>query len=219
LEVQQGKKEMKIHKVYLLTFPNGKKYCGYTSQDLKKRWNNGHGYEKCPLVYKAILKYGWDKVKKEIIFKSQNEEEALLKEKEIIKLFDLINPEKGYNLHEGGRPTGGAQFLTEEGRKKISEANKKRWADPEYKKMMSEKAKLHPPSKECIRKGIAAAAKANKGRTPTNAKQVIQLDKETLEIIKTFPSAMAASLEITGKKDGCTNILKVCKHQRNSAYG
>ena len=42
------------YKIYLLTFPNGKKYCGYTSQELEKRWNHGEGYKKCPLVYKAI---------------------------------------------------------------------------------------------------------------------------------------------------------------------
>ena len=42
--------DKKIYKVYLLTFPNNKKYCGYTSQELKNRWNNGRGYDKCPFL-------------------------------------------------------------------------------------------------------------------------------------------------------------------------
>lgn len=45
---------IKKYKIYLLIFPNGKQYCGYTSQTLNHRWDNGNGYKKCPLVYKAI---------------------------------------------------------------------------------------------------------------------------------------------------------------------
>ena len=61
---------MKKYKVYLFIFPNGKFYCGYTSQTLQRRWDNGNGYKKCPLVYKAIQKYGWDNITKKLIFDS-----------------------------------------------------------------------------------------------------------------------------------------------------
>lgn len=30
---------------------NGKVYIGQTMQSLKQRWNNGHGYIKCPYFY------------------------------------------------------------------------------------------------------------------------------------------------------------------------
>ena len=82
------------YKIYLLTFPNNKKYCGYTPQELKDRWKNGRGYIKCPLVYKAIQKYGWNNVKKELIFETFNQNAAYEKEKEIITKLDLINPNK-----------------------------------------------------------------------------------------------------------------------------
>ena len=209
----------KIYKVYLFTFPNGKKYCGFTSKKLERRWDNGNGYQKCPLVYKAIQKYGWDNVKKELLYEFETEEEGLNKEKEIIKKLQLTNPEYGYNLHEGGRPHGGAAFLTEEGRKKISEASKKRWADPEFRQKMSEKAKLHPPSKLCRERAKIASAKAHKGVTPNNARPIDQLDPKTLELITSYPSACHASVALTGNKEGCANILKVCKGQRYSAYG
>ena len=95
---------MQKYKVYLLTFPSGKHYCGFTSQKLEKRWNYGKGYQKCPLVYKAILKYGWDNVEKKLIFSSDDRDEALQKEKDTIAELQLTNPDYGYNLHEGGKP-------------------------------------------------------------------------------------------------------------------
>ena len=83
-------KEKKF-KVYLFTFPNGKQYCGFTSQSLSKRWNNGNGYQKCPLVWRAIQKYGWENITKTIIFSSENKELALEKEKECIAQLKLTN--------------------------------------------------------------------------------------------------------------------------------
>lgn len=37
---------------------NGKIYIGQTSQEPKKRWDNGRGYIDCSRFYNAILKYG-----------------------------------------------------------------------------------------------------------------------------------------------------------------
>jgi predicted GIY-YIG superfamily endonuclease len=48
----------KYFSVYLFTFTNGKFYCGITSKRPERRWQKGEGYKKCPLVYKAIKKYG-----------------------------------------------------------------------------------------------------------------------------------------------------------------
>lgn len=211
--------DKKIYKVYLLTFPNNKKYCGYTSQELKNRWNNGRGYDKCPLVHRAIEKYGWENIKKELIFSSLIQQEAYDKEKETIKLFKLTNPKYGYNLDEGGRPHGNSTFLTEKGRKKISETHKRLWATPEYRAMMIEKAKQHPFPEEIRRKGVQISADLRRGKIALNARPVLQIDIETNNIIKEFPSASHASLELIGEKAGCSNILKVCKKQRHKAYG
>lgn len=208
-----------MYTIYLLTFPNGKKYCGYTSRSVKSRWRNGTGYDKCPLINSAIIKYGWDNVTKEIIFTTENQDEAYAYEKETISNLNLTNPKYGYNLDEGGRPHGSATHLTETGRKKISEANKARWADPERRQKYIEIQKKHPPTRECIEKGVAASAAARKGKPAYNAKPVNQYDVDTDVLIATFPSATAASLALTHDATGCSNILNVCKGKRKTAYG
>lgn len=54
--------------VYLHTSPTNKYYVGITKQNPLKRWANGRGYCKNKHFYNAILKYGWDNFKHEIIF-------------------------------------------------------------------------------------------------------------------------------------------------------
>ncbi len=210
----------KKYKVYLLTFPNGKHYCGFTGRDLQKRFNGaGYGYKKCPLVWKAIQKYGWENIKKDVIFDSENKNAALNKERQTIKEMHLQNPNFGYNIDQGGTPTGTASHLTETGRKALSEKTKARWANPEYRKKISEKAKLHPPTKECIKKGVIASAEKRRGQPAKNRQPVYQIDLNTEKIIADFPSASHASISLIGDTSGCTNILKVCKGKRKTAYG
>lgn len=204
------------YKVYLFTFPNKKQYCGFTSQSLKRRWNNGNGYQKCPLVWRAIQKYGWENIIKEILFTSNNKDECLLKEKEYIENLQLTNIKFGYNLHEGGKPTGAGNFLTDEGRQKISQTVKRSWQNPEYiEKMKTRQYKPHVFTDEDREK----SAQARRGKIPANAKVVLQINKQTNEIINEFPSATHAALEVCGSKEGCSNILNVCKNKRKSAYG
>lgn len=204
------------YKIYMLTFPNGKKYCGYTSQSLNKRWNNGNGYKKCPLVWRAIQKYGWENITKELIFSSNDSDECLKKEKEIISQNNLTNPDYGYNLHEGGMPTGSANFLTDEGRLKISQSSKRNWQDPDYiEKMKNRKYAPHIFTDEDRQK----AANYHKGRTPLNAKPVVQIDLQTDAVIQEFISASHAAIALMGDRTGCSNILNVCKGKRKSAYG
>ena len=209
----------KIYTIYLLTSPSGKKYCGYTSQSVLHRWDNGNGYKKCPALWPAIQKYGWENFKKEIIFQTDNQDLAFQKEIEIITKLQLQNPKYGYNIDKGGRPHGSADYLTEQGRKKISETHKKLWADPIYRQQMIEKRKQHPPSKLCIEKGVEAAANLKRGKTPQNARAVIQIDKNTNEELTWFISATHAAKAIMGDEKGCANILNVCKGKRKTAYG
>lgn len=49
---------------------NKKVYIGQTCQNLKKRWDNGKGYDSCPRFYNAILKYGWDNFEHIIVFEN-----------------------------------------------------------------------------------------------------------------------------------------------------
>ena len=53
----------------MYVFPNGKRYIGKTKKSLNRRkghqWNR---YKYCPLLWKAIQKYGVENIKTEILF-------------------------------------------------------------------------------------------------------------------------------------------------------
>lgn len=90
-------------KIYKHTFPNGKVYIGQTKQRLSKRFENGAGYDACPLMAKAIQKYGWENVNTEILVDNITSlEEANQLEIYYIELYDSRNPNKGYNVGYGG---------------------------------------------------------------------------------------------------------------------
>lgn len=110
------------YKVYIHTnLINNKKYIGVTQQNPKKRWQNGYGYIKNPLFYKAIKKYTWDNFKHEIIFCNLTKEQAEMFEIALIKYYKSNNPQFGYNISNGGNFIG---THSEESKRKISEAHK-----------------------------------------------------------------------------------------------
>lgn len=90
-------------KIYKHTFPNGKVYIGQTKQSLSKRFGNGTRYDGCPLIAKAIQKYGWENVVTELL---EDNISSIDKANELeiyyIHLYDSRNPEKGYNVGYGG---------------------------------------------------------------------------------------------------------------------
>lgn len=95
---------MKNHNwcVYKHTSPNGKIYIGITHLKTSNRWRSkGQGYKNCPYFYNAILKYGWENFKHEIIENNLTEHEAYCKEIEYIKIYNSLVP-NGYNIDEGG---------------------------------------------------------------------------------------------------------------------
>lgn len=92
----------RIYKVYMHTSPNGKKYVGITKQEVAHRWQNGNGYKSNSRFYRAILKYGWDNIKHEVLFDNLTQEEAYELEREMIALNESNNPNYGYNQTEGG---------------------------------------------------------------------------------------------------------------------
>ena len=125
---------MSDYNVYVHIFPNNKKYVGITKQEPVKRWNHGGGYKKCPKVYAAILKYGWDNVEHVILQTGLSKECAEAEEIRLIKEFDSIV--NGYNIEHGGNTIG---THNEETRRKISEANKGRkghkWTEEEKERI------------------------------------------------------------------------------------
>lgn len=98
-----------MYKVYIYTnIVNNKKYCGITNRTLQKRSEgNGYGYIRTEYKSKtrfanAILKYGWESFKPEILYEVETKEEAMDLEIKTIAELNLTNPDYGYNLHFGG---------------------------------------------------------------------------------------------------------------------
>lgn len=139
---------MASYTVYVHTFPNGKRYVGITCQDVKRRWRDGKGYEG-QVVYGAILKYGWNNVRHEILFDGLTKEQAEEEEKALIKRYDTTSHANGYNVELGGNATG---KVSDESKRKNSESHKgfmagekhwnygQHWSD-EVKKKISEASK------------------------------------------------------------------------------
>lgn len=88
--------------VYCHTFPNGKRYIGITN-NIENRWRNGDGYKHQKKVWNAIVKYGWDNIRHEILIDGIPKEKAQELEKKLIAEFDSIK--SGYNVSVGGEGT------------------------------------------------------------------------------------------------------------------
>ena len=93
-------------KIYKHTFPNEKVYIGLTCQTNENRFRNGNGYQKCPVIWCAICKYGWENVKTEIIEENISTlAEAKPRERFWIKEYNSFvnfSNSRGYNATLGG---------------------------------------------------------------------------------------------------------------------
>ena len=148
---------------------NGKIYIGITSQKPEDRWGSqGCNYKSSLHFYSAIQKYGWNNFEHNILFTGLTKEQACLKEQELIKEYDLMNREFGYNSTSGGdifvmneetkqkisqAMMGNQNALghpcSEEKKKKIRDAQKGRKFTEEHKQKLSEAAKnRHVPCSE-----------------------------------------------------------------------
>ena len=87
--------------VYLHTFPNGMRYVGITEfgDSPNTRWKNGFGYMNNGDMFSAIVKYGWDNIKHEVLHTGLSRHEALKIEAKLIKKFDSVRC--GYNRANG----------------------------------------------------------------------------------------------------------------------
>lgn len=111
------------YKVYMHIFPNNKKYVGITKQRLNVRWKNGYGYERCPLMWKAIQKYGWENIEHILLFDNFTKEQAENTEIMLIKNLKTNNKKYGYNIANGGNCIG---TVSEKTKLIISKKNKGR---------------------------------------------------------------------------------------------
>lgn len=179
--------------VYKHTCPNGKIYIGITSKKPLYRWDNGNGYRNNSHFFNAIIKYGWNNIKHEILFDGLTKEEAFETEKKLIKLYKSNMQDYGYNRSTGG--DGGTGIHDEEKIKKIAEKNRGKKRTEEQKERMR----------------MAHNCKMVRGCHPM-AKKVIQIKDGC--IINVFECAVDA-FEITG----IYHIKDCCRGERKSAGG
>lgn len=148
-------------------------------QEPEKRWGaNGCNYKSSPHFYAAIQKYGWDNFEHDILYTDYTREEACSMEKYLIKKYNSMDRNFGYNSTSGGESfimneetkqkisqsmmgnkNGLGHPCSEEKKKKISEAQKGRKFTEEHKKKLSEAAKKrHTPCSEQTRENIRKAS-------------------------------------------------------------
>lgn len=148
---------MKTYKVYYLKNKiNTKVYFGVTSADNPEdRWKELYRHN--DKLHQDLLDYGLDNFDKKIIKEYNNSTEALRLESELITKYDTTNPLKGYNIFTNkdkshhnleylenlskrnsgkNNPRYGVK-VSDETRKKISEANKGKKLSEEHKAKIS----------------------------------------------------------------------------------
>ena len=128
--------------VYKHTCPNNKMYIGITSNDVKRRWQNGKGYNHNKHFSNAIKKYGWDNIKHEILFENLSQKEAENKEKALIEKYNLTDKRNGYNCCSGGNVGAIGHTVSKEARDKISKNNKNKIPWNKGLKMSEEQKQL-----------------------------------------------------------------------------
>jgi group I intron endonuclease len=123
--------------VYRLTcLPTGKIYIGYTSKSIESRFSSHikftrrSGISTKSKIRNAILKYGTDCWRKDVLQAFDSEEEARLAEIHFIAEYDSIK--NGYNIEPGGKGVP----CTPEHRLKISQALKGKPKSDEHKRKL-----------------------------------------------------------------------------------
>jgi group I intron endonuclease len=131
---------------------NGKIYVGKKEHDTPSYLGSGY------ILKKAIEKHGKENFKKEILQECYSSEELEIAERYWIKELDATNPEKGYNIAEGGNGgntyVGKSEEEMHEIKKKISEAGKGRVFSEEHRKKLAESARKRKGNKPCKFKGM-----------------------------------------------------------------
>lgn len=207
------------HIIYKLTFPNNKVYIGQTSDNFESyinkyislAFNKKHKSYNRPLC-RAIRKYGWDNVKKEILFTTSNEVVDEL-ETQMIAEYNATDRRFGYNILKiGGSPRGYKRSEESKQKQSIKLSGKNNYwygkdfsgkNNPHYGKHHSEE------TKEKIGK------KSKLKNFEYLYKKIKVYDKQE-NFIKIFNSLSEASRKM---KINCGHICEVCKGNRKSAGG
>ena len=199
---------MKKWIVYKHTSPSGKVYIGITSNSPEKRWNHGRNYSGNQYFTNAILKYGWNNFKHEIVASNLSVDEAKAMETSLIKLYK--DKKISYNISAGG--DGNSKPVSKETRAKISRAmkgHKSYERDAIWRAAVSIRMKQNPTLTDKARK-----------KAHENAKRILSKHIAQYSLDGTLIQMFFSSHDIK-KMLGFDNsfILKCCKGKKDKAYG
>lgn len=159
---------MDNYKVYVhVNKINGKLYFGQTGQEnVKDRWDSGHGYKPCVAFNRAIEKYGWNNFEHIVLFENLSLEMANIIETELIKKYKTTNSKYGYNITSGGWN----YKMSESTKEKLRQAHLGMKHSEESKEKLRETWKIKGHSRQG--KSLSEETKrkignANKGRIKT----------------------------------------------------
>lgn len=228
-----------------------KRYIGITSQTPENRWKNGYGYKSLNKngeythFYKAILKHGWDNFEHKIIAHGLTKEQAERLEVKLIKYYNTLNGEYGYNSTEGGnsnvpseetiekiRRTNTGKRHTEATKQKLSKifkgcknpkisASLKKYYETHEGTMKNKKFSLETRNK--ISKAKKGKASSKKGLKLTE-KQLCKLRNKSklctkivcLDTLQVFISQTDCAEKL---KISHKHICNVCKGTRPHTFG
>lgn len=253
LEECKGKYRVYVH----VNKINGKIYIGQTCNSLYVRSGHGSGvgYKHCAHFYNAIKKYSWDNFEHIILVDNISLEMANIIEEELISKYNSMDRNIGYNMMSGGGNKVRRQEVTdriaeknrhpsEETRRKMSIASKKRRTTPELverirqanlgkKRTVEQRKRISEghknPSAE-TRKKISEAGKGRKTsdlqkrvtseRAKGNKFRAIPITQYELDgtFIRTWECAMDVEKE-WNIKHLHSGIAGCCRNKNQSAHG
>lgn len=210
--------------VYMHITPSNKRYIGITSNEYKRRWQNGYGYRGNKHFFNAIKKYGWENIKHEILFENLTQKEACKIETELIAKYKSDLCKYGYNKSIGGENPNVGGRISEQTKRKISKSLKG-YKHTQETREKDRQAKLgthlSAETKNKISEAKKGAKNAMYGKS-TSAKQKEAVKKacskpvKCVETNKKYPSIIEAERQ-TGICD--SSIQAVCKGKRKTAGG
>lgn len=193
---------MKEYSLYRHTSPSGKVYIGITSKPVKRRWENGAGYRSCTAFYRAILKYGWDNIRHEILFTHLTKENAEDLEIKLIRHYKDLGI--SYNITNGGKGYLGYK-PSDSTKKLLSVASKRR---RKYSMAESTKNLLREAHARNISSYKSGEFRAKISKAVDYKKVKVSQLSLTGELLRNFDSANEAQ-RYTGVNRGA--ILRCCK--------
>ena len=134
-----------MYRVYAIdNTVTGKVYVGKTGLTVYERWQR-HVWraKRTPQRYfcKSILKHGRDAFKTRLLEETKTEEAADILEMFWIRMYDSMNPEKGYNLTSGGEGTR-RRSLTDQQKARISEVQRGKTISPAHRAAVGAASRL-----------------------------------------------------------------------------